>query len=59
MLMLLFFIHSLRLIAPVIREHGVEYERGKLKDRLASGAITLERTTVGDCVVVVLPSPFL
>ena len=34
----------LRIIAPVIRDHGVEYERGKFQDKLDSGALTLERT---------------
>jgi hypothetical protein len=39
-------LNSLRLVAPVIREHGVEYERCKFRDRLAAGLVTLERTTV-------------
>ncbi len=34
----------LRLIAPVIREHGVDYERGKLQAKLDAGALTLDRT---------------
>lgn len=34
----------LRLISPVIRDHGVEYERGKLKEKLDAGVLTLERT---------------
>ena len=34
----------LRLIAPVIKDHGVDYERGKFQDKLAEGALTLERT---------------
>ena len=34
----------LRLIAPVIRDHGVDYERGKLKEKLDAGDLTLERT---------------
>ena len=39
--------HSLRLIAPVIREHGVCYERAKFQDKLNDGTLTLERTQVG------------
>ena len=35
----------LRLIAPVIKDHGVEYERGKFQDKLAAGTLTLERTS--------------
>ena len=31
----------LRLIAPVVRDHGVEYEKGKMRERLESGEITL------------------
>ena len=34
----------LRLIAPVIREHGVDYERGKFQDKLNDGSFTLRRT---------------
>ena len=33
----------LRLIAPVVMEHGVDYERGKLSEKLRSGAVTLVR----------------
>ena len=33
----------LRLIAPVIMDHGVPYEAGKLQDKLDAGDITLER----------------
>ena len=36
----------LRRVAPVVRDHGVEYERGKFQDRLGAGALTLERTQV-------------
>ena len=35
----------LRLISPVIRDHGIDYERGKFQDKLANGTLTLERTT--------------
>jgi hypothetical protein len=35
----------LRLIAPVIRDHGVDYERGKFQDKLNDGSLTLQRTT--------------
>ena len=35
----------LRLIAPVIRDHGVDYERGKFQDKLNDGTLTLQRTT--------------
>jgi hypothetical protein len=31
----------LRLIAPVVTEHGVEYERGKFGEKLRSGAVTV------------------
>ena len=34
----------LRLIAPVIKDHGVDYERGRFQNQLNSGTITLERT---------------
>jgi hypothetical protein len=34
----------LRLIAPVIKEHGIDYERGKFQDRLDNKTLTLERT---------------
>jgi T-complex protein 11 len=34
----------LRLIAPVIKDHGIDYERGKLADELKNGTLTLERT---------------
>ena len=36
----------LRLIAPVIKDHGVDYERGKFQDKLKDGTLTLERTKV-------------
>ena len=36
----------LRLVAPVVRDHGVDYERGKFQDRLDDGTLTLERTEV-------------
>ena len=36
---------KLRLIAPVIRDHGIDYERGKHQDRINAGQITLARTT--------------
>ena len=35
----------LRLISPVIRDHGIDYERGKFADKLNDGTVTLERTT--------------
>lgn len=35
---------SLRLIAPAILQHGVEYERGKFQDKLNAGTLSLERT---------------
>ena len=34
----------LRLIAPVIKDHGIDYERGKFQDKLNEGTLTLERT---------------
>jgi len=34
----------LRLIAPVIKDHGIDYERGKFQDKLNDGTLTLERT---------------
>ena len=36
----------LRLIAPVIKDHGIDYERGKFADKLKDGSLTLERTQV-------------
>ena len=35
----------LRLVSPVIRDHGVDYERGKFQDKISSGALTVERTS--------------
>ena len=35
----------LRMIGPVIRDHGVSYEQGKFNEKLANGTIALERTT--------------
>ena len=35
----------LRLIAPVIMDHGIDYERGKFQDKLKDGSLTVERTT--------------
>ena len=35
----------LRLIAPVIKDHGIDYERGKFQDKLRNGSLTLQRTT--------------
>ena len=37
---------SLRLIAPVIREHSIEYEQGKFNEKLNNGVLTLVRTEV-------------
>jgi hypothetical protein len=34
----------LRLIAPVIKDHGIDYERGKFQDKLNEGTITLDNT---------------
>ena len=34
------------LIAPVIKNHGIDYERGKFADKLKNGTFTLEKTTV-------------
>jgi hypothetical protein len=34
----------LRLIAPVVRDHGVEYERGKMQEKIQSGEVTLNVT---------------
>ena len=35
----------MRLIAPVIKDHGIDYERGKFQHKLDDGSLTLERTT--------------
>ena len=37
---------SLRLIAPVVRDHGIDYERGKFQDKLNDGSLTLARSEV-------------
>ena len=37
---------SLRLISPVIKDHGVDYERGKFQDKLRDGTLTLVNTEV-------------
>ena len=34
----------LRLISPVIVDHGIDYERGKFQDKLNDGTLTLEHT---------------
>ena len=34
----------LRLIAPVIREHGIDYEQRKFAEKLDDGTLTLQRT---------------
>jgi hypothetical protein len=39
--------NRLRLISPVIKDHGVDYERGKFQDKLNDGTLTLQRTEVG------------
>jgi hypothetical protein len=36
----------LRLISPVIKDHGIDYERGKFQDKLDDGSLTLERAEV-------------
>ena len=36
--------NKLKAIAPVIREHGVEYERNHFNRKLANGSVTLELT---------------
>lgn len=35
----------LRLIAPVVAEHGIFYEVGKFNEKIVAGSITLDRTT--------------
>lgn len=35
----------IRVIAPVIKDHGIEYERSKFQAKLNAGTLTLERTT--------------
>ena len=37
----MFYHRRLRLIAPVIKDHGIDYERGKFQDKLNSGAVSL------------------
>jgi hypothetical protein len=34
----------LRLIAPVIKDHGIDCERGKFQEKLNDGSLTTERT---------------
>jgi hypothetical protein len=34
----------LRLIAPVVRDHGISYERDKFQEKIDAGTLTLERT---------------
>lgn len=34
----------IRLLAPVIQDHGLDYERGKFQAKLDAGTVTLERT---------------
>lgn len=42
----------LRLIAPVVIQHGVEYQQEKFEDKLRSGTLTLQRTeqAIGNAV---------
>ena len=44
----------LRLIAPVIKDHGIDYERGKFQDKLNDGSLTLERTQVLCYIVLIV-----
>ena len=44
----------LRLIAPVIENHGLEYERSKFAEKLENGTLTLERTEVLSLCVIVI-----
>jgi hypothetical protein len=37
----------LRMIAPVLQRHGVDYERSKFNEKIAAG-LTLERTKASD-----------
>ena len=39
-------VHSLRLISPVIKDHGIDYESGKFQDKINDGSLTLARTEV-------------
>jgi hypothetical protein len=43
---------KLRAMAPVIRVHGIEYERNKVQEKLDDGTLTLERATawIRQCV---------
>lgn len=36
----------IQLIAPVIKEHGIEYEQSKFQNKLDCGILTLERTKI-------------
>jgi hypothetical protein len=36
---------KLRAIAPVIQEHGIDYERSHFDKKLRAGTITMDRTT--------------
>jgi len=42
----------LRLIGPVIKDHGIDYEHGKFHDKLNDGTLTLERTQALLCFFV-------
>lgn len=50
LLSVMYCVCSLRLISPVIKEHGIDYERGKFQDKLDNGSLTLQRTEVWDCM---------
>ena len=41
----------MRLISPVLREHGIQYEQGKFKDKVEDGTFTLERVKVIFCLL--------
>jgi hypothetical protein len=45
----------LRLIAPVIQDHGIDYERGKFQHRVADGTVTTDNTSPGSLSRLVSP----
>jgi hypothetical protein len=41
---------KLKTIAPIIKNYGIDYERGKFQDKLINGTLTLERTQRWICL---------
>ena len=47
---ILIFLIRLRSIAPVIKVHGIDYEKGKFREKLNDGSLSLVKTEVSNMV---------